>query len=82
MTIPQFIEKAIEGEYSCPYGETADEILGNYDFKIEQILLDPLAWKAVGKSKEWTTSQTYEAFTSLSVALWDNVSIEQYLETL
>jgi hypothetical protein len=62
MTIQQFIEKAIEGGWRCEGVEGLDgQIAAGYKFSasdwgippIEVILLDPLAWHAVGKVEGW-----------------------------
>lgn len=49
MTIKQFIEHAIEGGYSSLMG--GDKMCSN-----EVILLDPIAWQAVGKVSDWKES--------------------------
>jgi len=63
MTIKQFIEKAVEGGYlKRPdlvvsvdrTGYTRKNTEGNETFMpIDSILLDPLAWQAVGKVEGW-----------------------------
>lgn len=66
MSIKQFIEKAIKGGW-----EKKHCVLNRYDhdelqtpmefsewYNISQILLDPLAWKAVGKVQWWDKSST------------------------
>lgn len=45
MTINEFIEKSIEGGYTVEAGEFVE---------YNDIFLDPLAWKAVGKVKGWS----------------------------
>lgn len=66
MTIKEFIEKAIEGGWiyqdekpvydntqkaPCIARFTFDGI--NFGITLEQIILDPLAWQAVGKVEGW-----------------------------
>ena len=55
MTIKQFIEKAIGGGWKPHdhFNEPCD--IG--DLKYAEILLDPLAWKAVGKVEGWYDSK-------------------------
>jgi len=66
MTIKTFIEKAIEGAWRYKYAGnlvSVDDINGlvefmtphetTFEIHISQILLDPLAWQAVGKVEGW-----------------------------
>ncbi len=47
MTIPEFIEKAIEGDSTGKAG------YWYHDASTHEMLLDPLAWQAVGKVENW-----------------------------
>lgn len=72
MTIQQFIESAIEGGWdgwSFDFSQSNEErlasilsCLDNYDagdgISTADILLDPEAWKAVGKIKGWSTKKS------------------------
>ncbi len=52
MTIQQFIEKAIEGGWDVSRADV--RIRGDiHDASYERALLDPEAWKAVGKVEGW-----------------------------
>ncbi len=58
MTIKQFIEKAIEGGWEgLGTIEDFNNTLKGYDFEevinINDYILDPLAWQAVGKVDGW-----------------------------
>jgi len=58
MTIKQFIEKAIKGGYigvnpSGKLGHWSGSETPNFEENIKAVLLDPLAWKAVGKIEGW-----------------------------
>lgn len=64
MTIQQFIEKAIQGGWRpaykgckidyCHDGIVVDTTEGEYEnVPNERLLLDPLAWQAVGKVEGW-----------------------------
>ncbi len=45
----KFIKDAVDGDYpNLVYLDTADENSGQY-----RILLDPLAWQAVGRTRNW-----------------------------
>lgn len=58
-----FIEKSIEGGWKPPTVEDSDEIpaavrfYSNYPYRV---LLDPLAWQAVGKVEGWEGTAEYE----------------------
>lgn len=52
MTIKSFIEKAIEGGWRNPRGYVDSQFIIDMD-EVPHILLDPLAWKAVGKVDGW-----------------------------
>lgn len=121
MTIPEFIEKAIEGgwlipdnKYSSFHGEyprdSALEIevteyqdttmIKFWHKKIDfgggvytsipftQMLLDPLAWQAVGKSEGWNGPEFFSGKYKrkmMGMVVWlleEQGTIEQYLETL
>lgn len=74
MTIQQFIEKAKLGGYS----EYADDIRG--------MLLDSLAWKAVGKVEGWEANGDRYAWLyfmhRMIDALADGKTISDFLATL
>lgn len=57
MTIQTFIEKAIEGGWDNRYMwftmEEKPQIVGATVHDVAAMLLDPLAWKAVGKAEAW-----------------------------
>jgi len=77
--IQQFIENAIKGGWN-PTGEESHEIRGTsvffYDIDylddgtheqtIHEILLDPLAWQAVGKTRGWKGDGYYMKFVDES----------------
>lgn len=93
MTIQDFIAKAIEGGWISQWG-TMTHI--NLEPIKHEILLDPEAWKAVGKVEGWP--DTSEIAQGLPVpmttigwlwnmhrmidALAEGKSVEEYLETL
>lgn len=105
MTIQQFIEKAVEGGW-WPKFYAADKQTMPISWRIqavqkikfiERILLDPLAWQAVGKVEEWKECPAelhpeqcglnhYTGWLwkmrSMITALAEGKTIEQYLETL
>lgn len=83
MTIKEFIEKAIEGGWWTAWyndgalertkGEVADA--GEY----ARILLDPLAWQAVGKVEGWPIKKVMryrisdgERYSDKTVAAWEH----------
>lgn len=79
MTITQFIEKAVDG------GWQADD-----ETTTATMLLDPLAWQAVGKVEGWPKLWDCNAYipgwqskmVGLMYSLIEGVTIESYLETL
>lgn len=93
MTPKQFIEKAIEGgwkargvEIGGEDGWKSLESMMNF-VQIEEILLDPLAWSAVGKVEGWSddgliTGINRKYMHRMVDALCAGKSIEQFLETL
>ena len=74
MTIQSFSEKAIKGGYGIA------EVPEGY--AVFAALLDPSAWKAVGVTERWAVSERRDKWLGLFHALWDEKTIEQYLETL
>ena len=105
MIIEQFIKKAVEGEWYKDELEDTKYYIKGYSLSyignmghwqhisIYEILLDPLAWQAVGKVEKWgvwiTDDETGESidtwkynFYQLPVALADGKSLEDYLKTL
>ncbi len=92
MTIKQFIEKAIEGGWKREEKHLEETSYGA-DFNYSAILLDPLAWQAVGKVEGWGDEEQIRKsmfrgrdyktqMNGLTPALIDGKSIEQYLDTL
>lgn len=99
MTPKQFIEKAIEGawkprgiEFGISKGGWASlESMMNL-VPIEEIVLDPKAWEAVGRVEGWSQEelsihnyfsfQWRENMHAMIDALIEGKSIEEYLETL
>lgn len=55
MNTEQFIKDAIAAGWKWVnfYDYNAEEILGDYDFSLEETLLDPKFWQAVGKTRGW-----------------------------
>lgn len=53
MTTKEFIEKAIEGGYSKVFIHPDGRIMFDDVCCRDEILLDPLAWQAVGKVEGW-----------------------------
>lgn len=104
MIIQTFIEKAIEGGFSSYAKNVAADQLPLLDavaairreFSYTQVLLDPLAWQAVGKMEGWDLPLIYKGtfvrkmglrnwFVNMHRmidALADGKTIEQFLETL
>lgn len=110
MTIPKFIEKAIEGGWHWPWSFSIEEYKTEYRDDYSWIFLDPLAWKAVGKvggfkderycasgaGCEWDNQSNHEfacvwkyskpnpehLAVGMISALFEEKTIEQYLETL
>lgn len=98
MTIQQFIEKALEGGGYPKLDIISVDLFGflyqvgreEFRFELSQILLDPLAFKAVGKVEGWPKDQfEYQIregwngkMHRMIDALAEGKTIEQYLETL
>lgn len=101
MQIEKFIEKAIEGGGLDIKNTEFEKHLkqGTVDMRtFALILLDPLAWKAVGKVEGWSEEKFYpfdpvhatgetisEAqwhFRCMGNALWEGKTIEEYIKTL
>lgn len=81
MTIPNFIEKALEGGWE-PEFLVKKGILGKLKLA-NAIFLDHLAWKAVGKVEGWNgLNEAEDKAMSMMWALFNGKTIEQYLETL
>ena len=66
MHTKQFIEDAIEGGWGNEKHATREEIILNtmgestqWEYN-ERILLDPLAWQAVGKTRDWVVGDEIE----------------------
>jgi len=105
MTIKQFIEKAIEGGYGgtslvkkgCWTGiRTWTHELPDLDDQLHfmAMLLDPLAWQAVGRVEEWSEERTQMGYHIQWIPMWwakmlglvdalaVGKTIESYLKTL
>lgn len=90
MTIQSFIEKAVAGGWTSKVYEAEAEMgLVNY----EAVLLDPEAWKAVGKVEGWLADvscaddcrehqEWFDKMHRMIDAIAEGKTIEQYLETL
>lgn len=92
MTFPTFIKDAVKGGYVLGGMDEARTKKDGYAHK-HQILLDPLAWKAVGKVEGWggntecnKCGKNFNGWkgkmTGFMDAICDGKTIEQYLETL
>lgn len=92
---PHHIEVSKEGheDFECPHwsfvlfwDEESDPRVSwennKLIFSVHSILLDPEAWKAVGKVEEWAHYETKDHFFYFIDAVWKGKTIEQYLETL
>lgn len=107
MTIKEFIEAAIEGGWEnkeLPTMTTEDGIYGEFITAMywhkmfPTVVLDPEAWKAVGKVKGWKedifysfdgihhTGQNLDEAQwyqlSMMNALWEGQTLEEYIATL
>lgn len=108
MTIEQFVEKAIEGGYEGKeikqvfYYDAHDEnekiwmaeqCPGKQGrFSLDELLLDPLAWQAVGKVERWKTTATkypwcdreewQNCMHRMIDALCEGRTLEDYIRTL
>ena len=90
MTPKEFIEKAIEGGYVNIYlnPKSPQEIIPLMIREKHMILLDPKAWKAVGKSVGWRNfkvvrQQTWEKNMHRMIdSLIEGESIDDFLATL
>jgi hypothetical protein len=92
MTIQQFIEKAVEGGFHPHYIERPEikhMVYYGHPYPVYVILLDPLAWQAVGKVEEWDEhylpedwGQYQHKMHDMIDALTEGKTVEQYLETL
>ena len=76
MKIKQFIEKAIEGGWTTSINYMIDEY--GYIHNLEEMLLDPLAWQAVGKAlnKKYVCSGCgfpYKDKTPTGNEIWDSI---------
>lgn len=100
MEIKQFIEKAIEGGLKAVF-ENEEWVVSGYlvcwydgaSYPVAEILLDPLAWKAVGKVEGWSANYSYSS-TSTKIRGWgdymhqminalaEGKTIEEYLKIL
>lgn len=97
----QFIEDAIKGGWKAPWQAIlrADEYTGRpIDYIEEVVLLDPLAWQAVGKTRGWNETtetwwkQNFEDRTTVDTHVFmmhrfidhlaDGITIEEALEKI
>ncbi len=82
----EFIEKAIDGGWKAPKGfifhHTQGLVIqaheGFVPVAIETILLDPLAWKAVGKTEGWSIT-TYKRREKKIDGKWFELADDTYL---
>lgn len=90
-----FIRDAIEGRYrGFPKDTKVIEMDASFvtlarpssevavTISIHEILLDPEAWKAVGKVRGWDDDEIYSHFMGMFEMFWKKVSIAQYLESI
>ena len=86
MEIKQFIEKAEKGGYKKSDRENHLRTKFNISsIPYEVVLLDPLAWKAVGKVEGWgykTKGNWFDKMHQMIDALCEGKSIEEYIKTL
>lgn len=101
MTTQQFIEKAVEGGFHPSYIEVPEikhMVYYGHPYPVYVILLDPLAWQAVGNVEGWEKltingyelkgvrgydySPWYLNMHRMIDALADGKTINQFLETL
>lgn len=91
MTIQRFIKAAIEGGWERKHAWPAYQ----FDPYLQQILLDPASWKAVGKVEGWDEVEMQDRHRAVNGkseavnnmhrmidALAEGKSIETFLETL
>lgn len=89
----RFIEDAIKGGWKAPWQAIlrADEYTGRpIDYIEEVVLLDPLAWKVVGKTRGWKSSADgfydsiawQENWHEFIDHLADGLTIEEALEKI
>lgn len=93
MIIQQFIEKAMLGGWQPNFREMgvikqlpgerkAKVLMGAPTLSYADMLLDPLAWQAVGKVEGWAYYDTQDHFFDFANAIWKGKTIEEYLATL
>lgn len=93
MTIQKFIDKAIEGGWTDAFMRANPHMEKEYLHEnyvarlardIERVLLDPEAWKAMGKVEGWgpPLKVWLMCMHGMIDALAEGKTIEQYLETL
>lgn len=85
MTIQQFIEKAIEGGWK-PDNAERESYSGTHKYLfVAGVMLDPLAWQAVGKVEGWDKKK-YDSWKfvmlSMTEALINGKTIQEFLATL
>lgn len=83
MTIQQFFEKAVEGGWR-PIDELEINLALIRAYRtLCEVVLDPLAWQAVGKTEGWDMPDDAEQKAmGLMFAIFNGKTIEQYFETL
>lgn len=87
MTPKEFVLKAIEGGWDNKYlwftMEEDPQIVAATSHDMAMVLLDPLAWKAVGNTEGWYAGQHMEKAEDMAYAIFrEGKTIEEYLETL
>ncbi len=85
MTIKQFIQKAIEGGWEVKKATALIKL--ELSVIPEVVLLDPLAWQAVGKVEEWNSAKTSQdpwdsQMIAMTQALIEGKTIDEFLKTL
>lgn len=73
----QFIEDAIKGGWN-----DGDTMAIWHINNPHQILLDPLAWQAVGKTRGWQKNQCFARFRSTMMKIYHGKTIDEALSSL
>jgi hypothetical protein len=96
MEIKDFIKKAIAGgwrsDFKPSFLMSTNDFVAHFEKHKEKVLLDPLAWQAVGKVEGWGTPHAVNAnmlhlewrdcMYQMIGALIAGKTIEEYLKTL
>lgn len=93
--VQEFIEKTIEGGWKLrgtyEFNSFQHEMMMFEDsarspqillVTQREILLDPLAWQAVGRIEGWDENEVYSHFMGMSEFLWHGKTIEEFIKTL